>query len=86
MTGALTLSGLLGGCWSIIGSPFIYQDGLHVVVTQLGLGILLLGVGLLCGIVTVYLTKLFVQVTVQSSKTFKDRVQRKPTDIFYQNK
>ncbi|EKF35545.1 MULTISPECIES: DUF1700 domain-containing protein [Bacillus] len=81
VTGALTLSGLLGGCWSIIGTPFIYQDGLHVAVTQFGLGILLLGVGLLCGIATVYLTKLFTHMTVQTSKAFMGMFRKKVVRI-----
>ncbi|GLF92114.1 hypothetical protein Saga11_33730 [Bacillus safensis] len=70
VTGTMTLVGLLGGFWSIIGSPFIFQDGLHVVVTQVGVGILLLGVGLLSGLATVYLTKLFTHMTVQTTKAF----------------
>ncbi|MGD7060473.1 DUF1700 domain-containing protein [Bacillus altitudinis] len=77
VTGTMTLVGLLGGFWSIIGSPFIFQDGLHVVVTQIGVGILLLGVGLLSGIATAYLTKLFVQVTVQTTKAFMGMFKKK---------
>ncbi|MED0866723.1 DUF1700 domain-containing protein [Bacillus safensis] len=77
VTGALTLTGLLGGFWSIIGSPFIFQDGLHVVVTQVGVGILLLGVGLLSGIATAYLTKLFVQMTIQTTKAFMGMFKKK---------
>ena len=63
--------------WSIIGSPFIFQDGLHVVVTQVGVGILLLGVGLLSGIATAYLTKLFVQMTIQTTKAFMGMFKRR---------
>lgn len=77
VTGALTITGLLGGFWSIIGSPFIFQDGLHVVVTQVGVGILLLGVGLLSGIATAYLTKLFVQMTIQTTKAFMGMFKKK---------
>ncbi|MGE1119162.1 DUF1700 domain-containing protein [Bacillus altitudinis] len=77
VTGTMTLVGLLGGFWSIIGSPFIFQGGLHVVVTQIGVGILLLGVGLLSGIATAYLTKLFVQVTVQTTKAFMGMFKKK---------
>ncbi|APJ09702.1 DUF1700 domain-containing protein [Bacillus safensis] len=77
VTGALTLTGLLGGFWSIIGSPFIFQDGLHVVVTQVGVGIFLLGVGLLSGIATAYLTKLFVQITIQTTKAFMGMFKKK---------
>mgnify|MGYP007077615829 CR=1 FL=1 len=70
VTGALTLTGLLGGFWSIIGSPFIFQDGLHVVVTQVG-------VGILSGIATAYLTKLFVQMTIQTTKAFMGMFKKK---------
>ncbi|WP_456265865.1 MULTISPECIES: DUF1700 domain-containing protein [unclassified Bacillus (in: firmicutes)] len=77
VTGALTLTGLLGGFWSIIGSPFIFQDGLHVVVTQVGVGIFLLGAGLLFGIATAYLTKLFVQMTIQTTKAFLGMFKKK---------
>lgn len=77
VTGTLTLTGLLGGFWSIIGSPFIFQDGLHVVVTQIGVGIFLLGVGLLSGIATAYLTKLFVQITIQTTKAFMGMFKRR---------
>ncbi|MFP3325067.1 hypothetical protein R0K05_18570, partial [Planococcus sp. SIMBA_160] len=81
VTGTVTLIGLLGGFWSIIGSPFIFQDGLHVVVTQIGVGILLLGVGLLCGIATVYLTKLFVHLTVQTTNAFMGMFRKKVVRI-----
>ena len=77
VTGTVTLVGLLGGFWSIIGSPFIFQDGLHVVVTQIGVGIFLLGVGLLSGIATAYLTKLFVQINIQTTKAFIGTVKKK---------
>lgn len=77
VTGTVTLVGLLGGFWSIIGSPFIFQDGLHVVVTQIGVGIFLLGVGLLSGIATAYLTKLFVQITIQTTKAFIGMFKKK---------
>ena len=77
VTGTVTLVGLLGGFWSIIGSPFIFQDGLHVVVTQIGVGIFLLGAGLLSGIATAYLTKLFVQITIQTTKAFMGMFKKK---------
>ncbi|MEI0739827.1 DUF1700 domain-containing protein [Paenibacillus sp. JTLBN-2024] len=77
VTGTVTLVGLLGGFWSIIGSPFIFQDGLHVVVTQIGVGIFLLGAGLLSGIATAYLTKLFVQITIQTTKAFIGMFKKK---------
>ncbi|WP_440602087.1 DUF1700 domain-containing protein [Bacillus safensis] len=77
VTGTVTLVGLLGGFWSIIGSPFIFQDGLHVVVTQIGVGIFLLGAGLLSGIATAYLTKLFVQMTIQTTKAFIGMFKKK---------
>lgn len=81
VTGTLMLSGLLGGLLSVIGSPFIYQDGLHVVVTQLGIGVFLLGIGLLSGIATVFLTKVCVKVTVQSSHTFLGMFKKKVVRI-----
>ncbi|MDM5296832.1 DUF1700 domain-containing protein [Bacillus pumilus] len=81
VTGALAVSGLIGGVWSIIGSPFIFQDGLHVVVTQFGIGIFLLGIGLLSGMITVYLTNIFVQVTVQSSKKFMGIFKKKVVSV-----
>ncbi|MDG3044681.1 hypothetical protein OE903_14870 [Bacillus sp. B6(2022)] len=46
-------------------------------MTQIGVGILLLGVGLLSGIATAYLTKLFVQGTVQTTKAFMGMFKKK---------
>lgn len=68
VTGIIALAGFGGGLWSIVGSFFCLKQGVHIVVTQIGFGFLLLGIGVLGALITQFTfikflngTKLFIQ-------------------------
>ncbi|MBU3173574.1 DUF1700 domain-containing protein [Clostridium estertheticum] len=80
VTGVIALTGLCGGLWSIAGSFFCLKQGVHIVVTQIGFGFLLLGIGVLCELITQFtfvkylnVTKLFIQ---KISYTFRKKMVR----------
>ncbi|MHC5268943.1 DUF1700 domain-containing protein [Enterococcus sp. LJL98] len=62
----LTFGFFVGGLVSIIGLPFMLADIFIIGVIQLGIGLLLLGLAILCGLVTYYSTKKMQAVTKMS--------------------
>ncbi|MBZ9609469.1 hypothetical protein G9F73_016920 [Clostridium estertheticum] len=78
VTGIIGLAGFGGGLWSIAGSSFCLKQGVHIVVTQIGFGFLLLGIGVLCALITQVtfikffnVTKFFIQ---KISYTFRKKM------------
>ena len=63
---------------SIIGSPFMMFDTLNVGVVQLGLGVSSIGMSILLGFITIYLSKNIIGITKDLTskvlKSFKKKV------------
>jgi uncharacterized membrane protein len=81
VTGVIALAGFGGGLWSIAGSLFCLKQGIHIVVTQIGFGILLLGISILCMLITQFsivkffnIMKLFIQ---RITYVFRKKMVRK---------
>ncbi|MCW9134699.1 DUF1700 domain-containing protein [Bacillus paramycoides] len=71
-TGAFAVAGLVASLISIIGAPFLFKEGLYLVLTQFGIGILVLGLGILSGIITLIIAKQFLKITIRfTQKVFK---------------
>ncbi|MEH6891201.1 DUF1700 domain-containing protein [Bacillus sp. JJ864] len=65
MTGTFTLGGLYASLVSIIGTPFLFKEGTYLAITQFGMGILVLGLSILSGIITITIAKQFFKVTIR---------------------
>lgn len=63
---------------SILGSPFMIFDTLNVGVVQLGLGVSSIGISILLGFITIYLSKNIIGITKDLTfkvlKSFKKKV------------
>ena len=71
-TGVSSIAFFVASLVSIIGSPFMMADVLTVGIVQLGLGITSVGISILLGLVTIYLSKKFIVITKQLTfKVFK---------------
>ena len=62
-TGVSAIAFFVAALVSIIGSPFMMSDTLAVGVVQLGLGISSVGISILLGLITIYLSKHFIAIT-----------------------
>ncbi|MEG1410976.1 MAG: DUF1700 domain-containing protein [Terrisporobacter sp.] len=62
-TGVTSFAFFVSALISIIGSPFMMADILSVGVVQLGLGISFVGISILLGFITIYLSKEFKGIT-----------------------
>ncbi|WP_291292887.1 DUF1700 domain-containing protein [Enterococcus sp.] len=56
-TGIVGITGLIGGIASVILSPMLLSQGLHFSITQLGLGVIMFGIGIICITFTYMLSK-----------------------------
>ncbi|MDU1314797.1 MAG: DUF1700 domain-containing protein [Clostridium septicum] len=71
-TGVSSIALLTAALFSIVGSPFMMADVLTVGIVQLGLGIASVGISILLGFITIYLSKKFIVITKQLTfKVFK---------------
>lgn len=71
-TGVSSIAFLAAALFSIVGSPFMMADVLTVGIVQLGLGIASVGIFILLGFITIYLSKKFIFITKQLTfKVFK---------------
>lgn len=68
-TGASSIAFFVAALISIIGSPFMMADVLTVGIVQLGLGVSSVGLSILLGCITIYLSKKLVVIT--KKLTFK---------------
>ncbi|MDV4150726.1 DUF1700 domain-containing protein [Clostridium sp. AL.422] len=64
-TGVTSISFFAASLLSIIGSPFMMADILSVGIIQLGVGIALVGTSILLGLITIYLSKKIIIITMQ---------------------
>lgn len=69
-TGVTSIALLLGSFLSLIGSPFVMAEVVGVGIVQLGMAFLSLGLSILLGLLTFYLSKKFSYITKESSKYF----------------
>ena len=67
ITGILGVSAIFGGLVSSVLSPLAMSDALFYGVTQLGLGVLLFGLGIICTIFTLSISRWFTYATRQVS-------------------
>ncbi|MEC6748665.1 DUF1700 domain-containing protein [Marinilactibacillus sp. XAAS-LB27] len=77
MTGALAFAGVAGGLASTILSPLALMDGFHIGFTQLGIGLMLFGAGLLITLITISISKRFVRYSQKTTNYFKEKVFHK---------
>ena len=68
-TGVSSIAFFVSALISIIGSPFMMADVLTVGIVQLGLGVSSVGLSILLGCITIYLSKKLVVIT--KKLTFK---------------
>ena len=62
-TGVLSFSFFAASVMSIVGFPFMVSEILPVGIVQLGFGISSLGIAILSGIITIYLSKTIIMAT-----------------------
>ncbi|WP_086314383.1 hypothetical protein A5821_001949 [Enterococcus sp. 7F3_DIV0205] len=69
-TGVFAVVGLVASVFSMFASIFAMQDGIHVAVTQLGFGVMVLGLAILSGIATINMANYFINI----SRKFSNKV------------
>lgn len=71
-TGVSSIAFFVSALVSIVGAPFMIADVLTVGIVQLGLGVSSVGVSILLGLITIYLSKKFIVITKKLTfKVFK---------------
>lgn len=73
-TGAIGFAGVVGGIVSAILSPLALMDGFHIGVTQLGLGLLLFGIGLITTLFTISISKKFITYSQNLTSYLKKQI------------
>lgn len=71
-TGVFGVAALIGGLTSAIFSPFALQDGLFILLTQFGIGMLFFGLGLLFLLLTYKISGAFIRVSRNLTFWIKD--------------
>lgn len=84
-TGLLGISVSLGGIISAIVSPLLMTDTLFMGVTQLGIGTLLFGVGILLLLLTFHISSFFIKVTQKSGKAIWSFLFKRKRGIHFEN-
>ncbi|OJG72273.1 hypothetical protein RV12_GL000979 [Enterococcus quebecensis] len=69
-TGILAIASLGASVFSVFASIFALQDGVYIAVTQLGVGVLVLGIAILSGLLTVNMTTYFIKI----SRSFSSKI------------
>ncbi|WP_368251174.1 DUF1700 domain-containing protein [Enterococcus sp. 2201sp1_2201st1_B8_2201SCRN_220225] len=62
-TGVFGLAATFAGLVSVVFSSFALRDGLFVAITQLGIGVLFFGLGILSIIATIKISSVFVKIS-----------------------
>ena len=62
-TGMIGVTTFIGGIASVVLSPMLMADGFYLFLSQLGVGIFLFGLGLLCLIATYSMSRPFSRLT-----------------------
>ncbi|WP_303753666.1 DUF1700 domain-containing protein [Enterococcus sp. S86.2] len=68
ITGSFTLAGVIGGPFAMLTSFFAFGDGLGIGLLQFGSGALLLGLGLICGVITWKIGGSLLKITFNLTK------------------
>ncbi len=76
ITASFTVAGLLGGLASMLLSLVALQDGVAVALMQFGSGLTLVGIGLLCGLLTVKCSGWILSVTRKSVQAVVNSLRR----------
>lgn len=71
-TGVFAVAGLIASVFSMFASFFALQDGIYIAVTQLGVGVLVLGLAILSGLLTILMANYFIKI----SRSFSNEVFR----------
>lgn len=82
MLGTFSFAGLFGGLVSLILSPFCLQDGLHIFIMQLGIGMIGSGLGVLLGFATLSVSRVFVEKTKQFTDLLMNPLKGKGVIIY----
>lgn len=69
-TGVFAVAGLITSVFSVFASFFAMQDGVYIAVTQLGVGVLVLGLAILSGLLTISMANYFIKI----SRNFSNKV------------
>ncbi|MBM7689010.1 hypothetical protein BCR24_09730 [Enterococcus ureilyticus] len=62
-TGIFAVTGLAASLFSVLFSFFTLQDGISIAVTQLGVGIFVLGLSILSGLLTISMSRYFIKTS-----------------------
>lgn len=62
-TGIFAVTGLAASLFSVLFSFFTLQDGISIAVTQLGVGIFVLGLSILSGLLTITMSRYFIKTS-----------------------
>lgn len=62
-TGVFAITGLAASLFSVFFSFFALQDGVSIAVTQLGVGVCVLGLSILSGLLTVSMSRYFIKIS-----------------------
>lgn len=77
----MTFAFFVAGLASLIGMPFMMADVLIVGIVQLGMGILSIGLAILCGLATYYSTKKMILITKNSWAKIFQLFRRKVVEL-----
>lgn len=83
VTGSFTVAGLLGGLASMLLSLVAVQDGLAVALMQFGSGMVLVGIGLICGVLTVKCSGWILAVSKRKTMAIWNGLQKGVTRYGY---
>jgi uncharacterized membrane protein len=81
LTGTMTVAGIVGGIWSVMGAPFTINDGLHIAVTQFGIGVFGVGIGILSGLFTIFILAKLIECTLLAINKIKSIFRKKVVRI-----
>lgn len=73
-TGAIGFAGVVGGIASTVLSPLALMDGLHIGITQFGLGLILFGIGLLATLFTMSTSRKFITFSQNMTNHLKNQL------------
>ncbi|WP_208559221.1 DUF1700 domain-containing protein [Marinilactibacillus kalidii] len=71
LAGSLAFAGVLGGLVSVVLSPLATFDGLHIGLTQFGIGLFLFGAGILFTMLTLSMSKTFIAYSQSMTNKIK---------------
>lgn len=74
--GIVGISFSVSGIFTAVLSPFTLDDGLYMLLTQLGIGLFLFGAGLLLLLITYYASKVILVLSINATQWMVNLVKR----------